>query len=219
MVRVAQEHGFRYIAITDHSGHLMQRIAGGPTRLDKQVTQITALQEDYPTIEIVHGAEVDIGVDGGLDMPNDALQRIDLCIASVHSAYDLPLAKQTARIIKALSDPRVRILGHPLGRYRGSRGPMQYDFERVVEAAVAHDVALEINGKPERMDLPPEHVKRAARAGAQFVVSADAHATGDHANISRAVQIARAGGLSPSAVVNTRSVHDVVEWMPSGKVS
>jgi len=213
MVEAAHAKGLAYVAITDHGGHLLRQTKQGKPRLKRQKEVIRATRDEYPNMHIYHGAEIDISEDGSLDFPDHLIDQLDVCVASVHSSYDLSEDVQTARIVKAIRHPRVRILAHPLGQYRGVRSAMKYDFEQVARAAAAHDVALEINGKPERMDLPPDYVKRGSRAGVRFVVSADAHSASDHDNIANAIRIAQESKLSADSIVNTAPVKKFGSWL------
>jgi len=218
MIEGARDRGYRYVAITDHSTHLRRRTACGTTRWERQIQQIASIRERFPEVRILHGAEVDVTPRGTLAFPEPALARLDLCIASVHDAYDLSTDDQTARIVNVLTHPQVNVLGHPLGKYKGQRPPMQVDFDRVVRAAIENEVALEVNGKPERMDLPASYVDRAARAGAYFVLSADAHAVDDHDQLLNAVQIAQDSALPAERVINTQPTTDFLRWLSGHQV-
>lgn len=213
MVNGARRRGYRYMAITDHGEYLLRQGASGRQRLDEQARRIAALNAQSEDLRVLHGAEVDILEDGSLAFPEQALDVLDLCVASVHTAYERSASEQTTRIVRAIEHPRVHILGHPMGRHLGQRPPMQVDFDRIVEAAIANGVALEINGKPYRMDLPVRRIQHAAQAGVQFVLSADAHSVRDHDQLLNAVQQARRAGLSAGQILNTRSLPALTGWL------
>lgn len=199
--------------MTDHGPYLLQASSSGASHLNDQAERIAALQVRCPSLRILHGAEIDIAEDGTLDFPERALEQLDVGIASVHCAYDLSAEAQTARIVRALRHPHVHSLGHPLGQYGDAREPMTVDFKRIVQVAVDNDVALEINGKPMRRDLPAPFVRRAARLGARFVLSPDAHAVGDLDQISNALEIAQAGGLASDVVMNAQPIGRLTAWL------
>lgn len=213
MVDGARRRGYRYMAITDHGEYLLRQGANGRQRIDEQARRIAALNAQSEDLRVLHGAEIDILEDGSLAFPEQALDVLDLCVASVHTAYERSASEQTARIVRAIEHPRVHILGHPMGRHLGQRAPMQVDFDRIVEAAIANGVALEINGKPYRMDLPVRRIQHAAQAGAQFVLSADAHSVRDHDQLLNAVQQARRAGLSAGHILNTQPLPALTGWL------
>ncbi|MEJ2008126.1 MAG: PHP domain-containing protein [Acidobacteriota bacterium] len=154
-------------------------------------------------IEIWAGAEVDIMGDGKLDYPDELLKQFDIVLVSVHSRMTMPAGEMTQRLLKALENPYVRILGHPTGRQILKRDPFQFDVEKVFSAARKHGVILELNGNPERLDLSDRHVKLAKERGMKIIISTDAHHP-DHLQLMRyGVITARRGWLEKKDVLNT----------------
>lgn len=203
MAEAARARGYGYIGITDHSQRM--RVANGlsPERLREQMAEIDDLNEDFDDVVILGSCEVDVLEDGTLDMPDDVLAELDLVVASVHSKFDLSRDAQTERICRALEHPSVKIFAHPTGRIVNRRDPYHLDIERVIAAAIEHDVYLEINASPQRLDLKDAHIRLARGMGARFVISTDAHRASELANIRYGVDQARRGWLSAGDVVNT----------------
>jgi len=203
MAHAARARGYAYLAIADHSGG--RGIAHGlsPERLRAQMHAIRALDARLEGITLLCASEVDIRRDGTLDFPDDLLAELDLCIASVHSAFTLPEAEQTARLLAAMENPYVDVLGHLTGRLIGERDPIRLDIRRVLAAAAARGVALEVNSWPERLDLNDEHILLARELGTSLVIDTDAHAPAHLANIAFGVVTARRGWALPEDVLNT----------------
>ena len=154
-------------------------------------------------IEIWAGTEVDILGDGRLDYPDALLKKFDIVLASIHSRMTQPFEEMTARILKALANPYVRILGHPTGRQILKRDPFSFDLENVFAAAERHGVILQLNGNPERLDLCDRHVRLARDKGMRLVISTDAHRP-DHFGLMRyGVLTARRGWMEKSGIINT----------------
>lgn len=212
----AERRGYTYILITDHTEGL--RFGGlGAEDLTRQALMIDEIRARHPNLQILHGAELNIAPDGSLDIPPQGLDRLDLAVAGVHSHFGLTRAEQTDRVVSALSHPVVRILAHPFGRRIGIRPGLDIDMGRVVEAAVAKGVALETNGHRDRLDLPADWIREAARLGAWFAANSDAHRVGEMANVENAVATLQRGGVSPERVVNALSPVDLIDWANSPK--
>jgi len=206
MAETAFEAGLSYIGITDHSRSL--KIAGGldRDRLEKQFKEIDVLNKKSKNgFRILKSAEIDILEDGSLDMPDDLLARLDYALVTVHTHFKMPSKEMTARIIKALSNPLVDILGHPTGRLVMKRPPYEVDMAEVIKAANACGVALEINAFPERLDLKDIHIRQAREAGAKFVISSDAHNKSHFSVLRFGIAQARRGWVEASDVLNTLS--------------
>jgi DNA polymerase (family X) len=199
MVRAARELGHRYVAICDHA----RRLRDG--RLERQTEVIAELNESLSDIRVLAGVEVDIRGDGSLDFPDEALADREWVMASIHSGFDHPRERLTARIVAAIENPHVDCIGHPTGRKINRRSPYDLDLERVFERAVATGTFLEINAQPDRLDLTDVHARAAAEAGVGIVVSTDAHRVHELVNLELGVAQARRGWLAPEQVVNTRS--------------
>jgi DNA polymerase (family 10) len=215
MVAAAAAAGFSYVAITDHS-----RIAGyahglSEERVLEQHAAIEALQPRYPTLRIFKGTEADILPDGSIDFGDAFLARFDIVIASVHSRFDLPENEQTRRVVRAVRNPRVSILGHPTGRLLARREGIRVSMEAVLEAAAESGCAVEINGSPRRLDLDWRWHREAARRGAMLAIGPDAHSVREIDYWRYAVQIARKGWVDPRRLLNSRSAAAVTRWIRS----
>ncbi len=203
MAEAAKKLGYEYILITDHSKAVT--IANGldEKRAVENIKRIHAARQKVKDIEIWAGAEVDIMGDGRLDYPDSLLKQFDIVLASVHSRMNMPADEMTERLLKALANPYVRILGHPTGRHILKRDPFQFDIEKVFAAAKKHGVILELNGNPERLDLCDRHVKLAKERGMKVIISTDAHHP-DHLRLMQyGVKTARRGWLEKKDVLNT----------------
>lgn len=214
MVEACIERGYEYVAITDHSKAVT--MVGGltPERVRAQWDEIAEVQGQVgDAIRILRGQEVDILKDGSLDQPDDILAELDVVVASVHSFMDMDRATMTARIIRAVEHGGVDILGHPTGRLLGRREPYAVDVDAVLAACAEHDVAVEINAHPRRLDLSDRHLVRARERGVKIVVNTDAHAVRGLEVMRFGVEQARRAWLGPEHVVNTGSVDEVVGWL------
>jgi DNA polymerase (family 10) len=211
MAQAAKQLGYEYILITDHSKAVT--IANGldEKRAVENIQRIKAARKKVSGIKIWAGAEVDIMGDGTLDYPDEILKQFDIVLASVHSRMNMPGPEMTARLLKALANPYVRILGHPTGRQILRRDPFTFDLERVFAAAKEHGVILELNGNPERLDLCDRHVKLARDRGMKVIISTDAHSP-DHFRLMRyGVVTARRGWLRKEDVLNTLPPEKLLE--------
>jgi DNA polymerase (family 10) len=205
MVSAAQERGYEYIAITDHSPHVAVTQGLDADALAKQIDEIDAMNDRLDGIRILKAIEVDILADGSLDLPDDILSKLDLTLCSIHSSFGLSREKQTERIIRAMDNPNFRILAHPTARLIGGREPIDVDLERVMEAALERNCFLEINAQPDRLDLNDIYAKMAKEMGLKLSISTDAHSPAGLAFITYGVYQARRGWLEADDVLNTRS--------------
>ncbi len=204
MGRAARDRGYEYLAICDHTPAVGP--AGGLTGDDvrRQGEEIATANERLAPFRVLRGIECDILPDGRLDLPDDVLAELDWVQASVHGGQRMPRDELTRRVITALEHPAVRCLSHPKGRIIGRRPENALDLDRVYEVAVAHGVALEVNGLTPRLDLSGDHVRDALAAGVKLVCSTDAHSTATIAdNMTYAVHTARRGGATAADVLNT----------------
>jgi len=202
--------GYDYLAITDHSQHLTVANGLDPGRLARQIEKIDRINATYQGFILLKASEVDILKDGSLDLPDDILKQLDIVVAAIHSAFDLPREDQTRRMLKAIENPLVNIIAHPSGRLIGKRAPYAIDMERVIAAAAANGCALEINSQPERLDLNDVHIKAAKAAGVKLVLSTDAHDPGSLDLMRYGIDQARRGWLEAGDVVNTRPLADMM---------
>ncbi|HEY8515559.1 MAG TPA: PHP domain-containing protein [Candidatus Binatia bacterium] len=202
MAQAAAARGLGYLTITDHSRSA--GYAGGLTldRIGQQWLEIDAAQR-ATSVRLLRGTESDILADGSLDYPHDVLAQMDVVIASIHQRHKLDVDAMTRRVVTALRQPIFKIWGHALGRILLHRDPIAVHFDRVLDAIGDSRVAVEINGDPRRLDLDPERARLARARGARFVLSADAHATGQLDYLANAVGIARRARIRRHEVLNT----------------
>ena len=214
MAEGAIARGYEYLAITDHSYSL--RIANGLPRERhlQQLEEIAALNTDYAgRFTILTGIEADILADGSLDCGEDILARLDIVVGSVHIRHKEDEAAMTRRIVTALQNPHLTILGHPTGRLIGRREPYPVNMDAVIEAARANNKVLEINASPDRMDLNDVYAKRAKEAGVKLTINADAHSVAGLGLLSWGLCMARRAGLTKDDVINTYSLPELREWL------
>lgn len=219
MVEAAKVEGFEYFAITDHS--VSSTVANGldRQRLLQQVAQVRELDEKIEGIKIFAGSEVDIRRYGELDFPDEILAQLDIVVASVHSNFTLTEAEMTKRIIRAIENPFVNIIGHPTGRLLGRRPMYPLNIEEIIEAAAENNTVLEINGAPNRLDLDPQFVRMAKNAGVLLAVNTDAHGIERLAHRHSGLNVARRGWLTKSEVINTYSLEKLREACGIGACS
>lgn len=209
MVKAAQERGLGYLGIADHSQSLSIARGLDPARVRQQQAEIDRLSSRFQGIRIFKGTECDILGDGSLDFDDSTLATFDYVVASVHSLFKQPGAEMTARIVRAVSHPRVTMLGHATGRILLRREGYNVDLETVLRAAAEHGTAMEINANPRRLDLDWLHCKRAKELGVRLVINPDAHHTDELDNLRYGVDVARRGWLEKEDILNTRSAEHV----------
>ena len=219
MVAAAKAEGLSYFAITDHS--VSSTVANGLDRgrLLEQVARVRELDAKVEGITILAGSEVDIRRYGELDFPDEILAQLDIVVASVHSHFTLTEAEMTRRIIRAIENPFVNIIGHPTGRMLGHRPMYPLNLEEVIAAAAENSTVLEINGSPSRLDLDPEFVRMAKKAGVLLAVNTDAHDIGLFARRQSGLNVARRGWLTKAEVINTYTLEELREKCNIGKRS
>ena len=209
MVAAARMRGLSYLAITDHSRRLTMAHGLDPKKLARQIGEIERLNAKLKNITVLKGTEVDILEDGTLDLPDSILSRLDVVVASIHSKFDLPQGRQTERLIRAMDNPLVSIIGHPTGRLIGEREPYDIDMERVIAAAAERGCHLEINSGPDRLDLNDVHAKAAKDSGVLLAISSDAHAPANLDWLRFGVDQARRGWIEAKDVINTRPLKEL----------
>jgi len=217
MITAAEDRGYAYVAITDHSGGIGVANGLSPDRLIEQMGLVRQLAERHPRIRVLCGSEVDIRRDGTLDFPDEILAQLDWVVASVHSGFNQTEEQMTARIIRAMENPHVDALGHPTGRLIGKREPYAVDLEQVFRAAARTHTALEINSFPERLDLSDRHARRAIELGATLVVDTDAHAPAHLDNIRYGIAMARRAWATADDVLNAYSFDALQAWLRNGE--
>ncbi len=196
MAEGAQALGYEYIALTDHSRRVAMAHGLDPARLARQIREIDRLNSKFHGFTILKGIEVDILKDGRLDLPDSTLSRLDVVVASVHSFFDLSREAQTERIVRAMENRHVSILGHPTGRLIGQREAYDVDMDRVISAARDLGCCLEINAEPDRLDLNDVHAHAAKTAGVKVAISTDAHSVNAYRYMRFGVGQARRGWLT-----------------------
>ena len=204
MAAAARAAGLQYIAITDHTQSLAMANGLDERRALEHAARIRAADGEDLGVRLLAGVECDIRADGTLDLADDCLAALDLVIVSVHSAFDQERQRITDRILRALENPHVDILGHPTGRRILKRQPYAVDMEAVVDAAARHGVALEINCQVDRLDLNDVHAKLARDRGVPLVISTDAHSRLAFGRLRWGVLMARRAWAQPADVLNTR---------------
>jgi DNA polymerase (family 10) len=204
MARAADALGMEYMTITDHSP--AAAYANGLTvdRLKAQWEEIARVQEKV-SVRLLRGTESDILADGSLDYPDAILEQLDVIIASIHRRHRMDADQMTTRLVRAMALPCFKIWGHALGRLVLSRPPVECRVEDVLDAAAGGRAAVEINGDPRRLDLPPRWLRAARERAIPFVVSTDAHSIGELQNVRYGTAIARRGWVGRGQVLNARS--------------
>jgi DNA polymerase (family 10) len=216
MAEQALQRGHQYIVITDHSRSL--GIANGLTaeRLLEQRAEIDAANEALGgRIRIFQGTEMEINADGGLDFPDEVLTQLDFVIASLHVSLRQPREQITERLLNAIRNPHVDMIGHPRGQLIPNREPADLDMDAVFAAAVEHGTALEINANPHRLDLAAEYARRAATLGIPLAINTDAHSGPEFDLLPYGIKTARRGWVEPQQVINTWPVEQFEQWIQS----
>ena len=203
MAGAAKERGYKYIAITDHSKNLAFANGLDDRRAIEHIARIRAASEQSNGLTIMAGIEVDILADGELDLSDSVLEQMDVVVASVHSAFNQEPQQMTDRLLRALENKNVSILGHPTGRLLLRRDAYHFDMDAILRAALKNKVAMELNAYPDRLDLNDVHLRMARERGVKIVINTDAHHTSHFEKIKYGVLQARRAWLTASDVLNT----------------
>ena len=206
MAEAARERGLEYLAITEHSQRLRMVHGLDSSRLLKQMDEIDRLNAQLDGIVLLKGIEVDILEDGRLDLPDDVLGRLDVVIGAVHGQFDLPPAKQTARLMKAMDHPYFTILAHPTARELDKRPPIEADWLRIIRHARSRGCYLELDSQPDRLDLLDIWCRVAKEEGVLVAIDSDAHSVHDFDDLAWGIGQARRGWLTAADVLNTRDL-------------
>ena len=212
MALLARARGYEYYAITDHSKALAMANGLNAQRLRQQAQEIAEVQAEFPDLRLLRGIECDIMRDGTMDLDDEILGELDIVIGSVHSGFNLPLAEQTERIIRALENPHVDCIGHPTGRILGVRAPYDVDVSALIEAAAHFGKALEINAS-ERLDLRDEHAFAAREAGVLLCIDTDAHSPKMLENLGFGVTVARRAWCEAKDILNAKPLEELLKWV------
>jgi putative hydrolase len=211
MAEAARDLGHEWVALTDHSPRLTVANGLSAERLIAQLEQVAELNAELAPFRVLTGIEVDILEDGGLDQREDLLERLDVVVASVHSKLRMPGKEMTRRMVTAVSNPHVDVLGHCTGRMIMGRGrpESEFDPDEVFGACREHGVAVEINCRPERQDPPQRLLELAVRTGCRFAIDTDAHAPGQLDWLQNGCDRAETAGITADRVINTRPADEV----------
>ena len=209
MLKRAKEKGYQYMAVTDHSPSL--KIAGGLSldQLKKQMEEISRLKEMHKGFTIFTGMEVDILRDGQLDLPDEVMAELDVVIASIHTGFKQPAEQLTQRMMAAMENSYVHIIGHPTGRLIGRRDPYPIDVDALLKKAVDTGKVLEINASPDRLDLKDIYVQKGRELGVTFAVNTDTHSLVGLDDMEYGITAARRGWLEARNVLNTWEAGEV----------
>lgn len=203
MAAAAQEAGYEYLAITDHSKRLTVANGLNEDRLIEQIEEIDEINQSLSDFVLLKGIEVDILEDGSLDLPDSVLSLLDVVIVSVHSKFNLPADKQTERILRAMDNPNTTFVAHPTGRLLLSRPPYAVDVPKLIQQAKQRGCFLELNANPQRLDLNDSYCQLAKQEGVRLCINTDAHNRMDVAAFSHGIAQARRGWVEAKDVVNT----------------
>src|SRR5579859_740408 len=215
MAESARDLGHEYVVLTDHSPHLTVANGLSPARLREQLERVAELNDELTPFRILTGIEVDILPDGSLDQEPELLARLDVVVGSVHSELRMERRLMTRRLVTALADPRLDILGHVTGRMvigKRRRPPSEFDPEIVFAAAARFDKAVEINSRPERLDPPKRLLRLAVEAGCRFSIDSDAHGPGQLAWLANGCERAFLCGIGPDSILNGGSADELLAW-------
>ena len=214
MVEASRKRGYKYIALTDHSKSL--GVAGGLSDKDlmKHTEECRALDAKYPDIRVLAGTEVDIRQDGTLDYSDELLAKLDFVVASLHSGFKQDRATLTARVVRAMQNPYVRVIGHPTGRLLGDRDPYDLDLDEVMKEAARTRTCLEVNSNFHRLDLNDVHCRKAREMGVHVIISTDSHSYDDMLNLPYGVATAQRGWIEKDRVLNAKPVEEMLAFKP-----
>lgn len=217
MIEASRKRGYQYVAITDHSKSL--GVAGGLSDDDlmRHTEEVRAIGKKYTDIRVLAGTEVDIRQDGTLDYPDELLGQLDFVVASLHSGFKQDRASLTTRVVKAMQNPHVRVIGHPTGRLLGDREAYELDFDELMKEAARTRTCLEVNANFHRLDLSDILCRKASALGVQLIVSTDAHDYDDMQNLPYGVATAQRGWIEKDRVLNTQPVERLLSYKRDGQ--
>jgi DNA polymerase (family 10) len=212
MAEAARLRGYDYLVISDHTQSL--GIANGlsPERLRAQRLEIDGLNNKWNDFHLLQGCELEIKADGSLDFEDEVLAELDFIVASVHTSLRQDRDVITQRVMNALHNPYVDVIGHPSGRILGQREASALDLDAVIETAAETGTALEVNSIPNRLDLDDVHARRAMDLGVKIAINSDAHHPGGLDSLPYGLATARRGWATTPAVLNTLSLDDIRAW-------
>jgi len=213
MAEAAMDRGYEYIALCDHS--VSSKVANGldVERILNKMLEVREINERTPGIEILMGSEVDILKDGNLDYPEEILEKLDIAIASIHSGFGMEEAVMTDRIISAIENSFVHMIGHPTGRLLSRRDPYKVNMDALIDAAVENNTSLELNAYPDRLDLKDIHARQAKERGVIITINTDAHSIDDLDLMIYGIYTARRGWLEKKDVLNALPLDELMKWL------
>jgi DNA polymerase (family 10) len=212
----AKSLNYEYVVFTDHNPSLSKHTENeiiDILRLRRQYIVQKNMSKKCERTKYFISLEVDIRPDGRIALPKESVNYLDLIIVSIHSSFNMEKERMTKRILKAISFPKVKILGHPTGRLLGKRQEINVDWSIVFNECKKRDIALEINAWPKRLDLPDNLVRLAIKKGIKLVIGTDAHMVSEMDNMFYGVTVARRGWAKKSDIMNTRDYADVKKWI------
>ena len=216
MAKAAQEMGYEYLGISDHTKFLRIEHGLNERQLVQQRREIDKLNSKFKIqnskFRILQGAETNILNDGSIDINNEALKKLDYAIAGIHSNFKMEKEKMTDRIIKAMKNPYIKIISHPTGRILKRRDEYQIDFDKILRAAKEFKVILEINSFPERLDLNDQNIRRAKEAGVKMVINTDSHHKDQLRYMEFGIAQARRGWAEKEDIINTQSLEKLLKY-------
>ena len=212
MVEAARNRGYKYVAITDHSKSL--GVAGGLSDEDlmKHTDECRALDAKFSDIRVLAGTEVDIRQDGTLDYPDELLAKLDFVVASLHSGFKQDKASLTMRVVRAMQNPYVRVIGHPTGRLLGDRDAYELDLDEIMKEAARTRTSLEVNSNFHRLDLNDTHCRKAREMGVRVMINTDSHNYDDLLNLPYGVATAQRGWIEKDHVLNAQPVEEMLAF-------
>ena len=217
MADAAHDLGLQYLGIADHSKSQFQARGLYPDRLLKQIDAIEKLNAKWDDFQVFSGTEVDILKDGSLDFEDDLLAKLDYCVASIHGSFQLSEKEQTARIIRAMENPHVTMIGHLTGRILLKRKGYDLNMDKILDCAAATGTIIELNCNPRRLDMDWRHWHRARDKGVMTSINPDAHATEHLQFLAFGVRLARKGWLRAEDALNTRPLEKVRQFLATDK--
>ncbi|MDH3214835.1 MAG: DNA polymerase/3'-5' exonuclease PolX [Candidatus Krumholzibacteria bacterium] len=217
MAQGAKKLGLQYLGVSDHSQTAVYAGGLSPAKVKEQAAEVAAITESLKGFTVFHGIESDILPDGSLDYEDDILAMFDFVIASVHSVFNLSEAEMTSRIIRAIENPYTTMLGHPTGRVLLTREGYKVYINGIIEACAAHDVIIEINSHPSRLDLDWRHLKSAREKGVRIAIGPDSHTVKGMEDFRFGVGVARKGWLTADDVINTYSADRIRQLFRSSR--
>ncbi len=217
MCDAARARGLGYFGVCDHSRSLQIAHGLSIAELEEQIRAVDQLNEDYRAegvdFRVFSGSEVDILSDGSMDFPDEILERLDVVVASVHQGFRMTEAEATARVVRAVSNPHVDVLGHPTGRLLLRREGYPLDHEAVLDACAEHGVAVELNANPWRLDVDWRWVRAATERGVLVSINPDAHSTDGLDDTRWGVASAQKGGLTARQSLTAKRADELAEWL------